>query len=280
MENKICIVTGANAGIGKMTAKGLAEKGATVLLVCRTAEKAEAARKDIVAATGNDRLHTYMCDLSSQAQLRTLAAQLQADHAHIDVLINNAGAFYSKPEYSEDGIEMQFATNHLAYFLLTNLLLEQLKAAKAARIVNVSSNSHYKGVIAFDNLNQDKKTYKGMKAYQQSKLGNVLFTFELARRLQDSKVTANCLHPGVVATNIAQKHSSPFIRTAWGLLKPFMVNTAKGAATSLHVATAPELAGVTGKYFDNCREKKAAKAAFDMAVAQRLWKVSAQLTGL
>lgn len=280
MTGKLCIVTGANAGIGLMTAHALAKMGAHVVMVCRNEAKGKAAQAEIKSETGNEKVDLLRCDFSKQEDIRQCAAQILTAYPQIHVLVNNAGAVFAERQNTPEGIEMTFAVNHLGYFLLTRLLLDRLKASAPARIVNVSSGSHYKGKIDFEDLHFERRKYHIMRAYEQSKLGNVLFTYELARRLADCGVTANCLHPGVVRTNIGNKSGKWVFAMLWSMLKPFMINSAKGAATSVHVATASELEGVTGKYFDNCKEKRSAEASYNEETAKRLWDESSQLVGL
>jgi NAD(P)-dependent dehydrogenase (short-subunit alcohol dehydrogenase family) len=279
MKGKICLVTGANAGIGRETARGLAQKGATVILACRSLEKGEEAVKDIVATTGNQQVEAMALDLGRQADIRRFATAFLAKYDGLDVLVNNAGAFFGEFQKTEDGIERQLAVNHVGPFLLTHLLLPALQKANSARIVMVSSGAHYNGDINFVDLNGEKN-YSPFAAYSQSKLGNVLFANEFARQFHTSGITANSLHPGVVRTHIGQKGGSWFHSLGWALMKPFMISATKGAATSLHVALAPELAGVTGKYFKNCKEQTPSTAAQDPLIAKRLWDATAALCGI
>lgn len=279
MKNKVCLITGANAGIGKATAAGLAELGATVVLVCRNEEKGEWAIAGIREETGNGELYSLPAELSSLKSVRQLAENFRSQFQQLHVLINNAGTFYTKPHYSEDGIEMQFAVNHLSHFLLTNLLLDVIKQSAPARIINVASNAHFGGKINFDDLNHEKN-YDGRRVYAQSKLANVLFTYELARQLDGTGVTANCLHPGVVRTGIGNKHSSGIIKLGWLLWKPFMISAEKGAETTIYLASSEEVAGVSGKYFENCRIKSSSKLSCNRQLAGKLWAISKKLTGL
>lgn len=280
MENKICLVTGANAGIGYETAKGLAARGARVLMVCRDMVKGEVAKAEIVAATGNQQVELLLCDLSQQKAIRALSDAVHQRCDRLDVLVNNAGAYFSDRRLSADGIEMQFATNHLAYYLLTRLLMDLLLASGSARVVNVSSNGHYNGRLNLADLGQEKGSYSGLAAYAQSKLCNVLFSKALARRVKDKGVRVNALHPGVVRTHIGNSNSKGWTHFAWRLMKPFMVTPERGAATSIYLAAHPEAGQYNGKYFVNSREKRPARLAEDAELAERLWAVSAQLTGL
>ncbi len=277
MKGKTCVITGANSGIGKETAFALAEAGATLALVCRDADKGRQAVDEVKRRASGAPVTLYVSDLSSQRQIRDLAARLDADLDRIDILVNNAGLIMGERVLTEDGIETTFAVNHLAYFLLTHLLLPKLGASASARIVNVASDAHKSGTIDFDDIGGEK-SYAGWKAYGQSKLANVLFTYELARRLGDAKVTANCLHPGVVGTNFA--NAGPFfIRFFFGLAKPFLISPKKGAATSIYLASSPDVEGVTGKYFSNRRATRSNAESYDTAVAERLWELSERLTG-
>ena len=279
MNSKIAFITGANAGIGKETAKGLAQKGYTVVMHARNKEKGQTALDEIREATGNPNLDLLIADLSSQKQVRALAAAFLEKYDALHLLINNAGAVFNQYKETGDGIEQCFAVNHLASFLLTHLLLDRIKSSAPARIVNVASASHYSGAIRFSDLGH-KNGYNGMKVYGQSKLANVLFTYELARKLEGSGVTVNALHPGVVKTKIGNKDGGVFFSLMWSLMKPFMITPEKGAATSLYVATAPELEGVSGKYFDNSKEKKSSDASHNQEIAKKLWDVSAEMVGL
>lgn len=275
MNGKICLITGANAGIGKVTALELAKQGATVVMVCRNKEKGEAALDEIKKKSGNVNLELLLADLSSQAEIRKLADEFKAKHNRLDVLLNNAGVYIPKRTLTVDAIETTFAVNHLAYFLLTNLLLDVLQQSAPSRIVSVSSEAHKYGKVEFDNL-QGEREYKGIPAYSNSKLENVLFTRELARRLAGTGVTANCLHPGAVATSIFRNTPKPI---EW-LIKMFTMSPEKGAETSIYLATSPEVEGITGKYFEKKQEKYPTRTAQDDELAQKLWQVSQQMTGL
>ena len=284
MERKVCIVTGANAGIGLETARGLATQGAVVVMVCRNEERGNVAVEDIKASTGNSQIHLLLADLSSQSQIRELARTFQSQFERLDILVNNAGVFLPKYQATEDGIEATFAINHLAYFLLTHLLLDTLHATSSSRIVNVSSNAHRSGRIHFSSIDSEQNTgsskfYNGYVAYAQSKLANVLFTYELAKRLGDSHVTCNALHPGVVATNIAN-HGMSFFSVFFRLFKPFFLSPTSGAETSLYVATSSDIEGVTGKYYDNQTESRSSQISYDEELSQNLWTLSCALTGL
>ena len=278
MESKTVIVTGANTGIGKETARELARMGATVGLVCRSESRGAAARQEIMANTGSDKVALHLADFGSLSQVRTLAVELRAAYPVIDVLVNNAGIVLPKRVASEDGHEMTFAVNHLAPFLLTNLLLDNIQAAPAGRIINVSSNSHKSGIIHRNDLMLTSK-YSAIQAYSQSKLANVLFTRELARRLDGRGVTTNALHPGVVATDFGRDFTGA-VKILYRLARLFFMRPAKGARTSIYLASSPEVDGITGEYFEKCAVAKTAPLARDMALAAWLWEESERLVGL
>lgn len=280
MQGKVCIVTGANSGIGKATAMGLAHMGATVIIACRDQAKGEEAWNEIKEKSGNDAVHLMLADLASQASIRQLARNIQQRYKQLHVLINNAGVVNLTRRETSDGFEMMFAVNYLAPFLLTNLLLEKLKASAPARIVNVSSGSHEAGYIKMDDL-QSEKQYKFMRSYGQSKLALVLFTYELARRLQGTGVTANCLHPGFVATNIGQSGVGSFGRSITKLILSILgVGPEEGAKTSIYLASSPEIEGVTGKYFAKSIPVRSAPISYDKTLQRQLWEESEKLVNL
>jgi NAD(P)-dependent dehydrogenase (short-subunit alcohol dehydrogenase family) len=250
--------------------------GATVALVCRDGARAEETVAEIAERTGSRAVTVHLADLSSQAAIRGVAAELLARHPAIHVLVNNAGVVNLRRSTTVDGIETVFAVNHLAYFLLTALLLDRLRGSGRARIVNVASEAHRLGRLDFDDLG-NRRRYRAMRVYGQSKLANLLFTYELARRLAGSDVTANCVHPGAVGTRLGQNNGR--IATALTkLLRPFFRTPEAGAATSLHVATSPALEGVSGRYFVDCREARSSRLSHDPALARRLWDESVRLT--
>ena len=277
MTEKVCVVTGASSGIGRATAMELARMGATVALVCRNRERAEETRAAILAKTGNPAIEVFLADLSSLAEIRRLAHELLARYSHIHVLVNNAGIFNWRRATTVDGIEAVFAVNHMAYFLLTHLLLERLMASAPARIVNVASDAHRWGALTVDDL-QHERSYRPLLVYGRSKLCNILFTRELARRIRGAGVTVNCVHPGGVATGLGKNNGwlAVVIATA---LKPFILSSEQGADTVVYLATAPEVEGVSGKYFVKRQERQPSAAALSSEVAQRLWQVSAELVG-
>ena len=275
MAGKVCLVTGATGGIGLITAQELAERGATVVLVSRSAAKCAEAVANIKAQTGNDQVSYLAGDLSSMAQVHTVAEQFQAQHGRLDVLVNNAGAVFSSRQVSADGYEMTMALNHLNYFYLTQLLQDRLLASAPARIVNVSSDAHKMGSMRFDDL-MSERDYSAFGVYSMSKLANVLFTYELDRRLEGSGVTANVLHPGFVASNFGRSNGG-----MWNMFMPvvqlFAISPQRGAETSIHLAASPAVEGVTGQYFDKKRAVASSPASHDIAAQRRLWEVSEQL---
>jgi len=279
MQGKVCIVTGANSGIGKATAMGLAQMGATVVMVCRNQAKGEEAQSEIKDKSGNDAIDLQHADLSSQESIRQLAENIQQHYQQLHVLINNAGVVNLSRRETTDGLEMTFAVNYLAPFLLTNLLLEKLIASAPARIVNVSSESHRTGYIRMDDL-QLEKGYRSMRAYGQSKLALVLFTYELARRLQGTSVTANCLHPGFVATNIGQNGIGFVGRSITKLIFSIGISPEEGAKTSIYLASSPEIEGVTGKYFVKSIPVRSAPISYDETLQRQFWDESAKLVNL
>jgi len=275
MKGKTCVVTGTTAGIGKETAVALAAAGARVALVCRTRDTGERALAEIRQRSGGD-VVLFVADLGSQRAVRALAARLTAALPRVDVLVNNAGLILDRRVLTEDGLETTFAVNHIGYFLLSRLLEPKLCASAPARIVNVASGAHRGATLRFDDL-MGARAYDGWKAYAQSKLANIVFTYELARRLAGTGVTANCLHPGAVATNFANAGPA-LIRLAVRIGRPLMKSPPRGAATSIYLASSPEVAGVSGKYFVNQREARSSRESYDPEVAARLWKVSEELT--
>ncbi|MFZ6031030.1 MAG: SDR family oxidoreductase [Chloroflexota bacterium] len=279
LSDKIVLVTGATAGVGLATALGLARMGATVVGVGRDPGRSVAAAERIRHETGNPRVEYLLADLAVQADVRRLAQAFRSRYDRLHVLINNAGGFFLKRQLTADGLEMTFALNHLSYFLLTNLLLDVMQASAPARIVNVSSGANFGGRIHFDDL-QAERRYSSWGAYSQSKLANVMFTYELARRLQDTGVTANCLHPGFVGSNFA-KNNGRFAGWLLRLLKPLTITPEQGARTSLYLATSPDVEGITGKYFDDKqRNVPSAKVSYSGTQQKRLWEVSARLAGI
>jgi NAD(P)-dependent dehydrogenase (short-subunit alcohol dehydrogenase family) len=279
MREKTCLVTGATSGIGKATAHALARQGAKLVVVGRNLPKTEAAVQEIRQQSGNPDVAFLLADLSSQAQIRQLAGEFRARYDRLDVLVNNAGAVFARRQESVDGLELTFATNHLNYFLLTNLLLDRLRASAPARIVNVASAAHQGVALDFDDL-QMRRRYGMMLAYGRSKLANLYFTYELARRLAGSGVTVNTVHPGYVATGLGANNFGFLGR----LLKPLINLPGKapgdGADTVIYLATSPGVEGVSGEYFVDRRPVPSSQVSYDEDAARRLWQISEELTGL
>jgi len=275
MGDRVFLVTGANSGIGKATALGLARLGGTIVMACRSAKRGEAARQDIVRDSGNSKVYLEIVDLASEDSTRSFAEEFQRKYPRLDVLINNAGVYTSHREVTPDGLERTFEVNYLSGFLLTHLLLDLLKKSAPSRIVNVSSRAHSGGTIHFGDL-QGEQRYGGFGAYGQSKLAQILFTQELARRLQGTRVTVNACHPGVIRTNLGMGGTSAVVR----FVRMFFKGPEKGAETPIYLSVSPEVAGVTGKYFANKHLREPSRAAQDPDVARRLFDVSAELAHL
>ena len=279
MTGKVCLVTGANAGIGKATALGLARMRATVVMVCRSRERGESAQTEITAKSGSRNVDLLIADLSSQGSIRKLARTFTSQYPQLHVLVNNAGTITPRRRITVDGLETQFAVNHLAPFLLTNLLLDTLKASAPARVVTVSSQVHSKSPLDFDDLGSERE-YTASQVYRKTKLANILFTYELARRLEGTGVTANCLHPGVIATKLLDDYVGGSRDAGFGSGESFSDSPEQGAAVVLHVATSPEIEGISGKYFYDNAVRETAPVTYDEEHARKLWDTSAELTGL
>ncbi len=278
MKDKVVLITGANSGIGKETALGLAKMGAGLVLVCRDKGKGEAAREEIAKATGNSSTELLVADLLLQREVRRVAAEFKANHPKLDVLINNAGASFINYAETEDGIERTMAINYFTPFLLTNLLLDTLKGSAPARVVNVTSSEHKDGRLDLNNISRDSRMGRvGAEAYRRSKLALVLFTYELARRLQGTGVTANCLHPGAVRTKI-WSHAGVFT-PLFRVLSVFMSSAEKGAEASIYLASSPEVEGMSEKYFEKKTSKPSSEISYDEALAKKLWDISLKVTG-
>ena len=281
LSGRTCLVTGATSGIGYETALGLAKAGARVGIVGRDAGKVDDSARLIASAAPGATIDRFVADLSSQAEIRRLAGEVRATYPRLDVLVNNAGAIFGRRTVTVDGFERTWALDHLGYVLLTLELLDLLKASgrpgAAARIVNVASAAHTRGRIAFDDIQSDR-SYGAMRAYSQAKLGNVLFTYALARRLAGTSVTVNALHPGVIDTGFAKNTGGAF-GFAWSLIRPFLSTPAAGARTTLHVATARAVEGVSGRYFSRSREKASSAYSRDEAVQERTWALSLEQVG-
>jgi retinol dehydrogenase 14 len=279
VEGKTVLITGATNGIGKAAALELAKQGATVVIVGRDRAKTESVAGEIRSNSGNKNVEFLLADLSSQASVHKLADDFKARHSRLEVLINNAGGFFDTRKTTVDGLEYTFAFNHLGYFLLTHLLLDVLKPSTPSRIINVSSSAQALARLNFDDL-QSQKNYGGFAAYSVSKLTNVMFTYELAKRLKGTGVTVNTLHPGVVKTNFASD-SSGFMGFFFGLVKRFAgITPEQGADTVVYLATSPEVKDVTGKYFHKRKAQKTNPVSYDASANQRLWNESARLVKL
>ena len=278
MKDKVVIVTGATDGIGLVTAHELAAMGAEVIVVGRNAEKGRGVVADIKSSSGNEKVELMVADLSSMEEVRKLANEFKSKYKRLDVLVNNAGAVFQKRSESADGFEMTFALNHLNYFLLTNLLLETIKASAPARIINVSSGAHHGEEINFEDL-QNQNNYNGLSVYGQSKLANILFTKALAKRLEGIDVTTNAIHPGFVATRFGRNNGG-----LMGLFMPiahlFARTPAQGAETLVYAASSPEVENVSGEYFVDSAVAPSSAASKDMEAAERLWQLSAEMVGL
>jgi NAD(P)-dependent dehydrogenase (short-subunit alcohol dehydrogenase family) len=278
MQGKVCVVTGATSGIGLVAAQALAQQGATLVVVARDPKRGADTVRRIQQAAGHSAVEMMLADLSVQAQVRQLACAIQQRFTRLDVLINNAGALFSRRQLSQDGLEMTFALNHLAYFLLTNLLLDLLRAAGSARVVNVSSEAHRHAHLDLSDL-QGEHGYSGWRAYAGSKLANILFTYELARRLGQTGVVTNALHPGFVKTNFGRNNRG-LSAALFRVLQLVALRPEKGAKTVIHLATSPQVEGITGKYFVRQQARRSSQASYDRATAERLWHVSAEWTRL
>jgi NAD(P)-dependent dehydrogenase (short-subunit alcohol dehydrogenase family) len=278
LEGRTCLVTGATSGIGEETAAGLARCGARVILVARDRERGEASVARVKAKTGNRAVELQLADLASQAETRELAGQVLDRCPSLHVLVNNAGVIHLSRETTVDGLETTFAVNHLAHFLFTRLLLDRLVESRPARIVNVASNGHKFGKLDFDDL-QSERNYSWMRVYATSKLANVLFTYELGRRLAGTGVTANCLHPGAVSTGLGMNNGR-LGRIVIPLLRPFFLTPEAGARASIYLASSDEVENVSGKYFVKCTPMPSSPDSYDEALARRLWEESSELTRL
>ncbi|MEA2749997.1 MAG: hypothetical protein QOI41_4140 [Myxococcales bacterium] len=277
MHGKRIVLTGASRGIGRETALALGKMGADLSLVVRDPERGKVVADEVRALKGGGDVEVLIADLSSLGDVRRVGAEILAKHDSIDVLVNNAGALLMDRQVTKDGYEATFATNHLGYFMLTKVLLDAVKKAPAGRIVNVASEAHHRGSMKFDDLMGEKK-YAGWFAYSASKLANILFTAELARRLEGTRVTTSSLHPGVIASGFARNNEG-FVGFLAKLASPFLMSSEDGAKTTIFLATDPSAAGTSGLYFDKSKPKKPSREARDASVAKRLWDVSEDLVG-
>src|ERR1700730_18467120 len=279
MAGKVVLITGGTGGIGKDPAIGLATMGARVGITGRDLARAEQAATDIRAASRNPAVDAFAADMSSQAEVRRVAADVLNAYPRLDVLINNVGGFWAHRHPTTDGLERTFALNHLAPFLLTNLLLDRLKASAPARVVTVSSGAQSMGRIDFDDL-RGVRNYSGQRDYKQAKIANVIFTIELPRRLDGTGITANAVHPGVVRTNFGAEDQAWFFALISRVVRPLLKTPAQGAQTPIYMASSPDVEGITGQFFANRKPKIANKAASDREMTARLWRVSADLVGM
>lgn len=280
MKGKVILITGGNAGIGKATAIALAKKGAEIIITARSESKAKEAVEEIRKASGSDNVTSLMLDLSSQHSVRNAVQEFKAKYDHLDVLINNAGCYFSDMQLNDDGLEMQFATNHLGHFLLTNLLMDELKAAGNARIINLSSIAHkYTRELDLDDINYTSRKYDGWQSYSRSKFCNILFTRELAKRLEATGITVNAVHPGGVRTEIAEKNANWYTKLGWIVMKPFFITVEQGAETSIHLASSEEGGKETGGYWVKSKRFHSNRPSQDMELAKKLWAKSEGLVG-
>jgi retinol dehydrogenase 14 len=279
MTGKTVLITGGTGGIGRATAVALASLGARIGITGRDRGRAEAAAAEIAKEAGNPAIDVFVADMSSQAEVRRLAAEVLASYPRLDVLVNNVGGFWSHRHLTADGLERTFALNHLAPFLLTSLLLARLRSSAPARIVTVASAAQGMGRIDFDDL-MGAERYSGQSAYNQSKLANVMFTYELARRIDGAGVTATVLHPGMTNTAFSAEDPSRVFAPLVALMRPFMRSPARGAQTTVYLASSPDAAGITGRYFADSAPKDSNSSSHDRAITTRLWDVSAHLVGL
>jgi NAD(P)-dependent dehydrogenase (short-subunit alcohol dehydrogenase family)/cytochrome b561 len=274
-QGRVVVITGANAGIGFATALGLAKQGAEIVMICRNADRGNAAMKAVAQVASTPPL-LFIADLSSRDSVRELSAALHQHLLRIDVLINNAGAAFAKREFTVDGIEKTFATNHLGPFLLTNLVLDLIRKSSAGRIINLTAGIPVSRSSFFENL-QGEKHYSQFSAYRSSKVGNILFTYELGRRLEGTGITVNCVHPGPVRTEFTRK-AGGILSFMAKILRPIMGSPEAGARGPIYLAVDPEVAGTTGAYFVNCKQRKSARMTYDQTIAAKLWRISEELT--
>ncbi len=279
LDNKIVVITGANSGIGKEAAVALAEKRAHIVMVCRNEERGEAARQEIIYRSDNEQVDLMLCDLSVQADIEKCGLAMREKYSHIDVLLNNAGGFFTKRRESADGLEMTFALDHMGYFLLTHYLLDLVKKGTTKRIINVSSEAHrIPKSIPWDDL-QHEQSYSSMQVYGEAKLYNVYFTQKLAQLLETDGITVNALHPGFVASKFGSGQGI-LMQVVWGLLRPFQISEKKGAQTSIYLASSPEVEQVTGRYFEKQQQSETTALAENQENIDRLWEVSKDIGGI
>lgn len=276
--NDLVLVTGGSAGMGKAAATMLAREGAKVIILCRNKERGETALENIKKESGNDNVEMMLCDLGSIKSIYAFAEEFKKKYKKLNVLVNNAGVIVPGRHETKDGFELQFGVNHLGHFLLTNLLLDSLEAGKPSRIVVVASGAHKVGKIYMDDVNLTKN-YNVVRSYSQSKLANILFTYELSEKLKGSGITVNCLHPGAVATQMGINRKTGFGKFITGLLKPFFQSPEQGASTAVYLAVSKEVEGVSGKYFYKSKPIKSSDLSYDKELARKLWELSEKMTG-
>jgi len=276
MDGKVCIVTGANSGIGRETTLGLAKQGAHVVMLVRDQERGKAAKEYVIEKACSESVDLMLCDLSSMEDIHRFSKEFSEKYNRLHVLINNAGAVFSKRDVTSEGFERTLAVNYLAPFVLTQDLLPLLKASSPSRVIGLTSGLHGKGIIDLDNLQSEGK-YKGMNVYQNSKLMVVLFTYHLAKQIEGTGVTCNAVSPGFVATNLGKSSGSRMNSIMFGMMKPFQLTPTEGAETSLYVASAPELEGVSGRHFTKSQEKESSEVTYDVDLQERLWNVTEKL---
>jgi NAD(P)-dependent dehydrogenase (short-subunit alcohol dehydrogenase family) len=279
MKGKLCLITGASAGIGYSTALRLAQMGMNIIIASNNEERGIRAKQQLITTSKNPNIEYMQVDLASFSSIHNFATKFMSAYKKLDVLINNAGVYYSKQVFTEDEVEMQFAVNHIAPFMITGLLMEPLKATEKSRIVNVSSRFHFQGKLHFENLYLDKQ-YTGLRAYCQSKLANVLFTYKLAEMLGNNGVTVNCLHPGTAKTRIGHTNSTGFYPIFCSIIRPVLTTTEKASRTSVLLASSGEVEGVSGKYFERRKAAKSSKASYIKEDANRLWEISEDISGI
>lgn len=278
-QNTICLITGANSGIGKVTALELAKKGMTIVMVCRNKEKGEQARGEIIAGSGNNNIELFLCDLAKLDDVERLAREVRNRYNRLDILINNAGLIIEDRQTTAEGFEMTFAINHLGHFLLTHLLLDLLKKSDEARIINVSSTAHKYAKLDFTDL-QLEKNFSAIVAYSNSKLANILFTRQLANEVASFGITVNSLHPGFINTNFGSGLDKPLFKFLMFIASPLTITSEEGAQTSIYLASSPEVKGKSGLYFVKKRPQRPSKEALSDYNAKQLWEISHQLTDL
>ncbi len=278
MSGKVCIITGANSGIGKASARRLAKMGANVVMVCRDKVKGETAMAEVRSESGNSAVELMVADLSSLDSVRRLAAEFRQRFQSLHVLDNSAGVILGRCVLTVDGIESTFAIGYLSHFLLTNLLLDRLKTSAPSRVINVTSDAHFGGHVDFDSM-RCEKPYRASRSYSQTKLAQVLFTYELARILKGTGVTVNCVHPGAVRTNWGSSGGRAFA-LMMKVVRPLLASPEKGADGPVYLASSPNVERVTGKFFSKTREAQSSKESYDQGIGERLWEISAEMTKL